>query len=124
VKDQLKLLNALHETSLGIVQQTQPQMLMRALIDRAANLIAGENIHGVGAAYWRCDHSTQTAMIEYSPNAALEGMVLASDEGLLGEVIRTGEAQIINDYPHWPGRAAPSKRKAQPALLRMCLKFP
>jgi GAF domain-containing protein len=98
----LKLLNALHETSLDIVQAQDLESLMPAIIERAAALIAGEDQRGIGAGYWRCDHIKQQAIIEYSPNPALVGIAVGLNEGVIGEVIRTDKSQYVNDYPHWP----------------------
>jgi GAF domain-containing protein len=123
-KSRVGLLNALHETSLGIVQQTQPKMLLHTLTERTAKLIAGDRYRGIGAAYWRCDHSTRTATIEYSPNDRLMGRTLRFDEGLLGEVIRTGKAQFINNYPQWPGRAGAFAEEGVAELVKNVLEVP
>ncbi|HEY72315.1 MAG TPA: GAF domain-containing protein [Thermoflexia bacterium] len=105
-KGRLKLLDVLHETSLNIVQRLDLEKLMPAIIRRAAMLMAGEGHEGIGAAYWWCDYETQKATIEYSPNPDLVGVELDFNEGLVGEVIKTGRAKYVNNYPEWAQHAA------------------
>jgi GAF domain-containing protein len=69
----LELLDALHEIALDIVGHLDLGELMEAIIERAANLMAGEHHKGIGAAYWRCDHKIQKAVIEHSRNSAFLG---------------------------------------------------
>jgi GAF domain-containing protein len=103
-QNRLKLSQVLQETSLDIVRQSVLDELMPAIIERAANLMAGDSFSGVGAAYWECDDVGGKAKILYSPNPNLINREADLKEGLIGKVIATKQGQFINDYPHWSGR--------------------
>ena len=92
---------ALHQMSLDIVGELEPEKLTLTIIERTARLVAGEREVGIGAEYWECDHDRRVATIKYSPNPRLVGQSCTFDEGLVGEVIRTGRAQYVNDYLKW-----------------------
>ncbi len=98
-------LAALHATSIDITQQRELDQLMVSIITRASDLLAGGQRKGMGAAYWRVDHETQTATIAYSPNPDFLGVTVGFETGLIGDVIRTGKGKYVNDYLGWPGSA-------------------
>jgi GAF domain-containing protein len=123
-QNRLKLLDALNKTSLETVQRLDLKELMPAIIERAASLMAGERHRGIGAAYWRCDYEMQRAVIEYSPNPVLVGVELGLDEGLAGEVIRTGKAKYVNDYPQWPQHAAIFDKEDLAGLIKNVIEVP
>jgi GAF domain-containing protein/ActR/RegA family two-component response regulator len=120
----LGLLKALHQTSLDIVRELDPAKLMPTIIERAARLVAGEHEAGIGAAYWECDHSRRVATIKYSPNPRLVGQSCTFDEGLVGEVIRTGKARYVNDYPRWERRLSLFVSGELAGLIRNVVEVP
>lgn len=96
----LQVLDALHETSLDIVQRLEFDQLMPEIIGRAADLIAEQAHYGIGAAYLRCDYGKKKVIIEYSENRNFIGLELELDQSIIGRVIGTGNPQYINDFPN------------------------
>lgn len=119
-----EFLDALHEISLDIVQELNRDELMQAIIERAATIMGREGHKGIGAAYWQCDHEKQKAVIKYSPNRKLVNKKLAFDEGLIGQVIQTGQGGYINDYHKWPQRAARFGEEDVAHLIKNLIQVP
>jgi GAF domain-containing protein/ActR/RegA family two-component response regulator len=97
----LKILDALQKTSLDIAQRLDFNQLLEVIVKRAAELIGGKEARGIGAAYWQCNYDSGKARIEHSTRSDFQNIEVNLHSGLIGKVISTGEAQYVNDYPHW-----------------------
>jgi len=98
---QTAYLNALHETTLGIINRLEIRPLLESILTRACEL-AG----------------TQDGLIQFIPSdgsalklelgvgliAPYEGTMTEKGQGLTGRVWETGEPLIINDYSQWEHR--------------------
>lgn len=120
----LQVLDALHETSLDIVQRLDFNELIQAIIDKAAKLMANGIHKGICAAYLRCDDEKQRVVIEYSRNDKFRGIELYFNEGLVGKVIQTGKAQYVNDFPYWPHRAQIFDKRNLVRFIRNMIEVP
>ncbi len=93
-------LAALHDTTLGLIQQLDPTQLLAAIITRAAALI------GTAHGYLYVVEPDQQAMVVrlgiglFAPQI---GYRVLWGEGLSGQVWATGEPLAVADYNSWPG---------------------
>jgi PAS domain S-box-containing protein len=97
-------LAALQEVSLEVVSKTDPSEVLPTIVRVAAELLDAQ----AGAIYLfdpeRQDLEFSTA---YGPSTPRLGIKHALGEGVVGEVARTKQPLILNDYEHWPGRSSP-----------------
>ena len=99
----IEQLAALQKVSLEVVSKTNLSDVLPTIVRVAAELLDAE-----AGAIDLFDPESQdlelTTVHGYS--ASLLGMKHALGEGVVGEVARTKEPLIVNDYTHWPGRSS------------------
>jgi PAS domain S-box-containing protein len=96
-------LEALHETTLALLQRDDPQELLEAIVARAQELLGTP--HG-----FLCLVNPELDELELIVGnghfAARAGATLARGEGMSGRIWATGEPLIVDDYDGWSGRSA------------------
>jgi signal transduction histidine kinase/HAMP domain-containing protein/ActR/RegA family two-component response regulator len=94
-------LEALHETTLGVMHRLDVNDLLSELLARAVELLGTR--HGYVYLLQSSQESLETraAMGVFEDDTHLP---LARDEGLAGQVMQTLEPTVVEDYDSWPGR--------------------
>jgi signal transduction histidine kinase/DNA-binding response OmpR family regulator/CHASE3 domain sensor protein len=95
-------LEALHETTLGVMDRLDLSELLEAILARAARLLDAPH----GYVYLA---EPGTGMIERTAGLGLYNQDMRPDlklgEGVAGKVLLSGEPLIVNDYDAWEGRS-------------------
>lgn len=94
-------LEALHQTTIGLLSRFELDELLQALVKRAGQLTGAP----IGFLYLGDVNSEEIRLrvqIGLSPEQAIESVRMG--EGLAGKVWQTGEPMVVNDYDHWSGR--------------------
>ncbi|MEP0804810.1 MAG: GAF domain-containing protein [Chloroflexota bacterium] len=101
LQQQAAYLNALHETTLGIVNRLELRPLLESILTRACELAGTRHalIELVTA-----DQSALRLELGLGIPAPYEGHLTYKGEGLTGRVWESGETQFVNDYSHWEYR--------------------
>ena len=100
---QNQYLAALHETTVGLISRLDVEELLETLITRASQLLNAQ--HG----FLYLLDPVKTEMVCKIGTGALSGMVSGyrkPEDGLVGQVWRTGQPVAIGDYDAWPDRLA------------------
>jgi signal transduction histidine kinase/CheY-like chemotaxis protein len=101
LRRQKEYLEALHETSLGLISRLDLDELLEAIIVRAGELVNAKN----GFIYqYDADSGDLIVLAGMGIYAPKRGYRLKADEGLAGQVWQTGKKQVIDDYRNWSGR--------------------
>ncbi|MGE5141607.1 MAG: GAF domain-containing protein, partial [Rudaea sp.] len=107
VRRQNVYLNALAETSVGLVQRLDPRALVEDILDRASQLVGTEN----GYVYLLDPQAGEIEMrIGTGVYASLIGSRLKPGTGLAGTVWQTGQPLVLDDYRQWPHRLPSASR--------------
>jgi signal transduction histidine kinase/HAMP domain-containing protein len=94
-------LEALHETTLGLIGRLDPHDLLEDLVRRAGRLMNTEHgfIYiaepGEEVVKWRVGVGLFNRLV---------GFQIQLGEGLVGTVWQTGKPMVVNDYDNWTGR--------------------
>jgi signal transduction histidine kinase/HAMP domain-containing protein len=102
LRSQKKYLEALHETSLGLISRLDLQELFEDLVTRAGQLMGTS--HGFIFIVEPGENEIE-CKVGVGLFTRLVGFRLPSGEGLGGTIWQTGQPLIVNDYDHWAGRA-------------------
>ena len=96
-------LEALHETSLGVMHRLEIDDLLHEVLVRAGELT--DSRHGY---IDLVDGDGQTMLTRAAIGVFAEETHLAPSEGegLVGQVMQTREPRVIDDYDSWPGRVS------------------
>jgi len=112
-------LEALHDTTLGVMDRLDLDELLSTLLTRAADLLGTEH----GSIYLETPGGME---VENRVAVGLlrgdVGSRLSHREGLAGRVWDSGEALVIDDYDAWDGRAASFPQGTIRALVGVPLK--
>ena len=96
-------LEALHETTLGVMDRLDADELLTTLLERAGQLAGTEH----GYIYLETDDGTE---IENRVSVGLltedRGRRIGHGDGVAGRVWDTGEPLVVDDYDEWEGRSA------------------
>jgi PAS domain S-box-containing protein len=94
-------LEALHETTLNLVNRLDPQDLLAAIVGRAGTLL------GTGDGYIYVVDRGGELEVQVGTGVFAEhvGFRMQRGEGLAGRVLDTGEPFSITDYDEWEGRS-------------------
>jgi PAS domain S-box-containing protein len=94
-------LDALHETTLGLVQQLEVSRLLDDILARAADLLESEHAY-----LYVADPGTDELVVKSGTGAFREfiGYRMRRGEGLAGRVWASGEPFAVDDYHRWPNR--------------------
>ena len=94
-------LEALHDTSLGLIRRLDSEELLEAIMVRAANLVGAK---GGFVCLYDPEKEDLVVKIAYGFSKGAVGVRFRSDEGLSGKVWRSGRLMVVDDYRSWEGR--------------------
>ncbi|MCJ7620628.1 MAG: GAF domain-containing protein, partial [Anaerolineae bacterium] len=99
----IEQLAALQKVSLEVVSKTNLSEVLPTIVRVAAELLDAE-----AGAIDLFDPESQDLELTtvYGYSTSLLGMKHALGEGVVGEVARTKEPLVVNDYARWPGRSS------------------
>ncbi len=121
LKKHNRALQALHQVSLEIGSELKMPILLHSIMERAVALLDADR--GGGIYMYEADENVLRLVEGTGINADRVGFVLQLNEGMAGQVFRSGNPLIVNDYTHWKGRATvlvsspPSAVMGVPLLL-------
>lgn len=101
-RHQFEVMRVLHNISLDITSRLESQQVLAAILEQAALLL-----HAEGSAIGVYDRSSDSVRIIAVHNLPPEyaGLTMPLPQGVIGQVLRTGNRMIVNDYRHWKGRS-------------------
>jgi PAS domain S-box-containing protein len=114
-------LQALHQVSLNIGSELKMPILLHSIMEQAVALLDADR--GGGIYMYEADENVLRLVEGTGINADRVGFVLQLNEGMAGQVFRSGNPLIVNDYTHWKGHATvlvsapPSAVMGVPLLL-------
>ncbi len=97
-------LAALHETNLGLISRLELSELLQAIISRAGQLLGTPHGFIFLADPGGEDFEQKVGIGVY---ADLIGTRLKRDEGIVGQLWKTGKPVVVNDYSTWEHKVAP-----------------
>ncbi|MBC8446279.1 MAG: GAF domain-containing protein, partial [Chloroflexi bacterium] len=93
---------ALHETSLDMISELDVAELLEALLRRGVHLLGAQ----AGSLFlYDAAEATIYNAASYNTWRDWADVTLRPGEGVIGQVILTGEPLIVNDYENWESRA-------------------
>lgn len=101
LQQQTAYLNALHETTLGIINRLELRPLLESIIVHACEL--ADTPHAL-IELVTPDQSALRLELGLGIPAPFIGHLTYKGEGLTGRVWESGETQFVNDYAHWEHR--------------------
>ncbi|MGQ9494302.1 MAG: GAF domain-containing protein [Anaerolineae bacterium] len=110
----------LYEIALELTAQLDLQQLLPILVERANHLLQGK---GTGIYLYRPQSDDLEYVAACGMAEAFLGHVLKRGEGLAGKVLECGMPMTVDDYRHWPGRAALFEEYETGAVLSMPIKW-
>lgn len=116
---QNEYLQALHETTLGLIRRQELSEVLQAIVIRAGNLVGTEHC------YLYLKNSVGTEMDMVFQDGIYENLVhhsILPGEGLAGRVWITGEPFHVDDYSQWGGRLPDRDRDLLHAMAGVPLK--
>ncbi len=112
-------LDALHETTLGLISRLELDELLETLVARAAALAGAPN----GFVYLYDPDSGDLEMrVGLGDNAYDVGVRLRPGEGVSGRVWQTGQPLTVDDYSTWAGRSMDTRLAGAYAVVGIPLK--
>jgi PAS domain S-box-containing protein len=111
---------ALYETSIEINSQLDLQTLLRAIVQRATDLIG---VRSGGLYLMQPDEQSLRVVVSYNLTSDYAGTILRLGEGLSGRVAQMGQPMTVDDYNQWEGRAAVYTNAAFRRVLGVPLKI-
>ena len=99
-----ELLRRLQKLSGKLLRQTNKELLLPEILNQATQFMGAAN----GGISLRDEQDPEWTVLLYGvgSQAPRIGFRLPVTDGLLGEVWRTGQAQVVDDYRAWPHRIA------------------
>jgi diguanylate cyclase (GGDEF)-like protein len=115
-----RLLEALHQTSLEVGAQLEPDVVLRLLVERIAELFAADSaaVYLVQTQVGTTRPSRFELRAAFGSSASQDGFI---GRGLTGMVIANNQAQLIEDYQTWPERDV---RPNEPSVWRSVMSAP
>ena len=102
VRRRAEMLAALHETALDLAAQRSLPDLLRAIANRATNLLKARR----GGIYLYRPATDDLELVISDPTSDFVGDALQRGQGLSGKVLETGQPIAVDDYSRWEGRTA------------------
>jgi len=99
------LLLFLHETALGIMNRRDVVDLLETIIYKASE-ITGASTGSV--LLFNEDQTERIRVVATGPASSMLGSRNPIDEGAAGQVWKTGQTVLVNDYKHWKHRTQPA----------------
>jgi PAS domain S-box-containing protein len=116
---QNEYLQALHETTLGLLSRHDMSELLQTIVTRAGKLVGTEHCF----VYLANEEGTALNMeIQSGIYDSLEHYPILRGQGIAGRVWETGEALHVDDYCSWAGRLPDPGRDALHAMAGVPLK--
>lgn len=103
IRSQAEMLEALHETALGLASQRDLTDLLEAVVARAVHLLEAR---GGGIYLYRPDSDDLEFVLTHNLEPDRTGAVLQRGEGLSGKVLESGRSMSVDNYSTWEERAA------------------
>ena len=102
LREQNTELEALHDTTLGVMDRLDLDELLGALLTRAGDLLGSEHgaIYLEDASGLRVENRVSVGLLAVDAGASL-----AHGEGVAGRVWDSGEPLVIDEYDAWEGRS-------------------
>ncbi|HZQ10699.1 MAG TPA: PAS domain-containing protein, partial [Anaerolineae bacterium] len=124
LREQNAYLNALHETTLGLMSRLDLEDLLEQIIARAAALVGTEHGYVFLLSPNRNAQGEQEMIMRVGVGAynGFKGTKANPGVGLAGTVWQTGEPLVVDDYRNWSGRLALSSRDILRAVAGVPLK--
>ena len=114
------LMEALHDTTLGLLDRTDPEGLLEDIARRAARLV------GAADAYvYLPDERGAKLVVRMAVGAAAAdflGTTLRPGEGAAGRAWLSGEPIVVKDYQTWEGRSESIRRRDVHAVAALPLR--
>lgn len=101
LKQQAAYLNALHETTLNIIDRLELRPLLESILTRACDLMGTRNGF---IELLVPDGSALRMELGLGIPASYEGRLTQKNEGFTGKVWATGKTQFVTGYSHWEHR--------------------
>ncbi len=112
-------LQALYDASLRLNTQLDTSDLLRLIVEQAVALL---NAEAGGVYIYDAHHDELFFSVAVGSFSELVGARLKPGEGLSGQVFASRRSMVVQDYPHWPERAAVYEGKSfPPAILAVPL---
>jgi signal transduction histidine kinase len=113
-------LAALQETFLDIAAQLETSQLLKAIVERATNLLRAR-----GGAIYLCDNARKTLRVVacYNLDQDYTGLEIAYGQGVAGRVAESGEFIMVEDYQRYNGRPSQYEGTAFGAVVGVPLKW-
>jgi signal transduction histidine kinase/DNA-binding response OmpR family regulator len=93
---------ALHETTFGLISRLDLSELLQAIVTRAAQLFRVAH----GFIFLQEENATEFEQkVGVGAFAGSIGWRLKENEGITGEVVRTGDPLVVSNYDQWDNRA-------------------
>lgn len=116
---QNEYLQALHETTLGLISRLDVAGLLQTIVVRAGSLVGTEHCY----VYLKNAAGTEMEMVFQSGiYNSLRHYPIRPGEGIAGRIWSTGKLFNIDDYSHWEGRLPDSDRGVLKAMAGVPLK--
>ncbi|HEX9077577.1 MAG TPA: GAF domain-containing sensor histidine kinase [Anaerolineae bacterium] len=119
-KHRYEAMVALHETSLDIIARLDTPQLLEALLCRGAQLLSAKA--GMLYLYDPTEKLIHT-LASYNTRRDWSGVTIRLGEGVIGQVILTGQPMINNDYFNWPGHAVAFEGGTENRIVGVPLKW-
>ncbi|HWR06019.1 diguanylate cyclase domain-containing protein [Sporomusa sp.] len=112
-------LTALHDTAMALMNHLDIQQLLENMVCRAGELVGTKN--GYIALLDEASGSLRLKVAAGFYNQYV-GLVITPEDGVMGQVMITGETCIVNDYASWGFRKQGPEYKVLSAVMGMPLK--
>jgi diguanylate cyclase (GGDEF)-like protein len=96
---QVVQLEALHSLSLELVAQREPDQVIARALELAVGVLDAES-----SGYWSVSEASYLLTAVHGDSDVPVGTVLPVGAGLTGQVVRTGQSILVDDYRHFQGR--------------------
>lgn len=124
LREQNTYLNALHETTLGLMSRLDLEDLLEQVVARAASLVGTEHGYVFLLSPDRNSKGEQEMIMRIGIGAynGFKGTKANLGVGLAGTIWQSGEPLAVDDYRNWSGRLALSSRDILRAVAGVPLK--
>ena len=117
---QADFLTALHETALGLLNQSELLPLLRSILTRACTML--ETQHGQISLVLP-DESAIAQQVGHGIYAGNNGMRFKKGDGAVGSAWASGETLVVQDYQNWEGALPEFLKRGVKAIMGVPLKL-
>ena len=101
-KRRMEHLSAVHDTALDIIGRLDLADLLRAIVERATNLLHAK---GGGLYQYHAEKGELEVVVSHQLSRDYTGTIIRVGEGAAGRAVLTGEPVLVSDYRTYPNRA-------------------